>query len=802
MKNKLFLLVTGILLLSALVFAWGMLRKKPETGINRYEWMQMLTEGFGLTEYSGESPYFQDVAPDSPYFPNIQAACEWTILEDAGPFRGEQPVTGEFAALTAMKAIGKYKVQIYLGLPDVPGDTAYLKLAAEKGVIENSQLKKRMTQAECRAVLERAKQLLTDSLWRDDYAEIRYRDHVTELQPQDILSADRHFTALFLTEEKKSRLREGDILIIPDPDTGLKEARKITQIGANGLLELDVPDDPRFVESLVVSDIAVVSAANLFPPGERTALLPASPLPVPRTAVPNAQTVSVWNKKGTVSHAGVSISVKTDSGKMTVLFKDRETGAGVCLYEEAAEGSTEADITVQLTQITARVQILYDGKNFRNAASGLQYVDAQIETDISCSGTLKMNAEKEIPLGKAVSIPIGGGIAEIQVQFCLVLAADGSVSIDAKVPFRFGAEYVQGSGLRRIPSDAADCTVRLTADCTGAVRLRTAPGLHLRLLFADSPQLLGLSADISAAAHAQAIARANSKVESCADVSIAAPTFSLAVSLHESLQHLLDAGHRPIPTKWDILTEENAPFHASLHHERYADGTSAFVEECTYRGTAAEDLMTADTCSVQFTSNLVKEGEYDTITAKKILYDSIPADTAGRMKEGDTYDFYDTKYIFEGIVSEEALFTYRLEDGSGGSSSSGIPYYYKFRDAAGTEYICPAPPTEPMPTGPLHEPVYVISVYEPVQVTETDRTRSVRPPRTYGAVTLTEEEYSFQVLPSAVEMAEIQCGNAAEVLARGVYAEISVNASGQIVSVTPNASLALIYDPECYRLHP
>lgn len=133
MKKKKILMIAGVAVLIAVVTVSVFMGQRDNTtGITKYQWIQMLAEQFGMSEPASQTSYFEDVGSNSPYYSYVQSAYEWGVLEDSSLFEGEKAADGEFVALTAMKAIGEYKVQIYLGLSDVPSDKEYLDLALEK----------------------------------------------------------------------------------------------------------------------------------------------------------------------------------------------------------------------------------------------------------------------------------------------------------------------------------------------------------------------------------------------------------------------------------------------------------------------------------------------------------------------------------------------------------------------------------------------------------------------------------------------------------------------------------------------
>ena len=53
-----------------------------------------------------------------------------------------------------MRAIGKYKVQMYLDMDEEPEEDDYLELALESNLIEKNQLNEKFSKKQCREVLD------------------------------------------------------------------------------------------------------------------------------------------------------------------------------------------------------------------------------------------------------------------------------------------------------------------------------------------------------------------------------------------------------------------------------------------------------------------------------------------------------------------------------------------------------------------------------------------------------------------------------------------------------------------------
>ena len=184
-----------------------------ETSITRYEWVKMLCEQVGISEYKGEVSYFGDIEEDNSYFPYVQAAAEWGIIDKDEQFNGKEAANGEFIAITTMKAIGEYKIQIHEELSEELTDERYIEMATENRLITETELEKTLSKTECEAVLEQFRDLYFGTYLKDDYTKVVYKEGVIEI-PIDVsfeYFAER--SEIIIQDEKYLALSKGTILI-------------------------------------------------------------------------------------------------------------------------------------------------------------------------------------------------------------------------------------------------------------------------------------------------------------------------------------------------------------------------------------------------------------------------------------------------------------------------------------------------------------------------------------------------------------------------------------------------------------
>ncbi|MCR5221619.1 MAG: hypothetical protein K6D90_02005 [Lachnospiraceae bacterium] len=117
--------------------------------VSRYEWIETLCDITDITEYETDDSFFNDVDKKNPHFPIVQAAVEGKILSAGGKLKGDKPATGEFVAVTALRAIDAFKRNHSQNIPYGMTDEEYLDLAIEQGIIDRSEAGKSLSEERC-----------------------------------------------------------------------------------------------------------------------------------------------------------------------------------------------------------------------------------------------------------------------------------------------------------------------------------------------------------------------------------------------------------------------------------------------------------------------------------------------------------------------------------------------------------------------------------------------------------------------------------------------------------------------------
>lgn len=580
-RKRTVLITCGLVLILAagllgFLLAKGARKSDGDGRVPRFEWIKMLDEQFGIGEYRENIPYFQDVDRQNGYFAYVQSAVEWEVLEKEEKFNGDSPVTGEFAVVTAMRAMGKYRLQIYLESDKEPDTSDYLRLAYEYELITEERLDAELDEAECSAILETVQNLNTQILWKDDYVKAVTKENVLEMESGNIFGYDAETGQIQTDPSAMEKVEAGDIIVFDTGYAGLKTAGKVEALDSSGIVTVSRPSVDEVFDVLVLSDVVSLSEDDFtlfyelhgrtLDAGQGRSSLSADNgwqeagfFPanhIGYAAVPAASfSAGLQNK-------GVAFSVTSENNLVKIRVTDNNTGASLeQSFAAGLEEDTAIECSFEVTDIDVGAQVLYEW-------GSLKYADVQLYVCLGEKINVSVVSEEvKIPLG-TLTIPLAGGIASVQLQLNLVLSVEGDILIAAEIPAGAHFAYEAEKGLRSIPMNLSytEPQIELSAEIEAAV----CPKAVLTVLLLWDAAEMDLKAGVSAGAE-----MALHSTQTCTDLSVACPVISLGVTVDPILIP-------PLSKEWELLSKEDAPFRWSRHYEVYQDGRAGFVEVCTY----------------------------------------------------------------------------------------------------------------------------------------------------------------------------------------------------------------------------
>ncbi len=514
-----------------------------ENTVTCREWIEMLTEQMGIQEYTAET--------------------------DTN-FDGEDFATGQFIAVTAMKAVGESKFRISLGTKDAITDDTYVEFALEYGIVEEERLKKGFTREECEQVLETLKRLYFTEFWKDNYSDVVYHDDVIELSPKSVLRSDINGTEIAVTDDVIRSCKTGDIIVFTQENTNLKLARKIIDIDSAGTLTLDTVELNEVVESLTVSDIVEVTFDDIMRYYGLDKKTGASNDLLHRQTDSSFMDASLFS--GSVNSEGYKLTVTTqgEDEKRGIVVQITENATGITYTIPISDKVSRNDdyaAEINIDKICVGGQVDY------SFLGGLKYAEAAVDAHATFKSEIKAEKEKPILLFET-PVPLGNGILGAKIKLYLVLSVNGNITFEAELPIEASVSYEQNRGLRKFDHRIAveDPTIEVNCDAGAGIRVEPV------LMVLGCPNVMDVEIEIGVSAAAKVNTRPNSQI--CSDLSVSFPVMTVSVCGDDEIDTII--GALGISGEWEIITSEDAPKKLGLHYEIIPGKGMQFVKECTY----------------------------------------------------------------------------------------------------------------------------------------------------------------------------------------------------------------------------
>ena len=222
--QKIFKIIVWILIVLGIAFAiYSKINSIMNPAITQAEWKKMLAENFGderLLELDENAEY----------------------------------VTGEYAALTCMRALGDDRVS-YLLDEGNNTDEALVDLAVELEVVSRGDLKNELTEEEADDILLKALGVYFEPEYYPEYCDIETVEDVVDADNWDIEAFDEEKQQMLVKTEEQPQV--GDVITYTD-EFGIMKARTVSGVSVNedGLYSVDldeVEDITQVIEKLSFS---------------------------------------------------------------------------------------------------------------------------------------------------------------------------------------------------------------------------------------------------------------------------------------------------------------------------------------------------------------------------------------------------------------------------------------------------------------------------------------------------------------------------------------------------------------------
>lgn len=594
-----------------------------EVDLTRYEWIRMLVEygGYDLETVSGTEAFFKDVSKDDPYYPYVQIAHMWNLVEDTESFNGEAGADEWFVAQTAMKSLGDTRLQSLMN-KEINFNEDELFRQATIHNIARDRREKLVTTASCESRLEALTELTFSEEANQEYQNIKLNTNVVEFSDSvdvEVISEDKQI----VWSDEDVSVTPGTIVAYQDKD-GFYSAGKVSNVITDGsdktgfvvestevdeifdtyiareTIDVDIDMVREYFEENSVEDYATNeevgpsstevdqfnnnNLANLL--FKNTSDLEVSDLLKRDDSSRMLATAS--------NNVGYEITVKIDSGnianKVTVSVRDLATNQKYSYIMDPkkftlddslieTETNKKKSVTLAITLKDPKLDVA--ASIMRSGLKLEPYFTVNASSDISLGAKGNLKGEIEIPV-------IGENIQPFEFASCklgvfVTGSLSGEIDADISIPYRMSLDLSE-SGLKTFVDANASSTLKGVLE--GEFGLK--PEIEARLL--NETEGIKLNANQFVGFGGEADYVQHSHTCECTNAELFAPIAHGSVSADLGLFTKLHAEHN----LW-VVKPSAASFSRSVHYESYYDGSfEGFVDKCTFENYGTYSGMVYD----------------------------------------------------------------------------------------------------------------------------------------------------------------------------------------------------------------
>ena len=447
-------------------------------GLSRAEYIGLLSNSFGYNSFESETAVFSDVAASDTYYPQIQAAAEWQIIDTADKFEPGKGATLAFALESAVRAVGTDDIEASGATVDSSNlADFYVKNIAQ---IDLSNPDSSIDSATAQQIIDLAKEY-SHNLVLPQVVEINLVDGVKSAESGVVLNADGT-TGLLPPGNEYS---VGDIIYIEATDTSLARAVKVASINADNTftyseatveetyesLNIHGTFQGGIVEAVSASDGTVVGLAQDIYDEMKSYDMASKGRYVP-VQIKNSSKVDASGDHMVFTAQFDVQQSATITNRNKLNYSNLPDGVSHPDFDNEGKVKAAANGNLVVGIKNIRADVDYETEPFhvlkpKKMKLSLHY-DTEISTDIHGS------VSASIPLGEAY-IQIAGPV-NIRVMLTAHLGADGNVTISYTTQNVMAVGWQKGSGLQNNFDSKADAhcdmDATLTAEATVLIDLR------------------------------------------------------------------------------------------------------------------------------------------------------------------------------------------------------------------------------------------------------------------------------------------------------------------------------------------
>ncbi len=542
----------------------------------------------------------------------------------------DEYVTGKYAALTIMKAMGNSNIKFMTGESDLDDDQL-VDLAVEKEIVSEGQLKDSLTESEAQDIIANAMDFYFDMDNYPEYFEVDYVCDVVDTDNWTISNFDEENNILYVSSLNDVPT-EGQVILARN-EFGIAKPRyvkecKETEDGQYEIILEQMSDPSKLFNNISFSGKADFSYMLNASEGsgadtedtvdvEKEDSKNSSIFDLFEPMIVNAANNKTYVTTADIETGGTITAEAESSGSYSYSYNsylkiendEKASKYSITLDDNGNIKSTPVsnDITLQAeheaNKITEDDKFIVEGSASDSftykvklidlqlaasyCASGSKhdkFLDVRVTSDIELDWSIKGKFEGKIPIAE-VEVPLScGGVVSVNLRLYLVIDASGEVTLtyemhDVTLGVRVAEDGFSAPHSRNKEADSLDVTAKVSVGVgfCGEVAITIGDWSDFFEYDIIDP---GVEVKFEASAETLKNNEGFEDYPQCVQISMAAPTVTFMASVGEDslLYALLDLFNLTAKTSYEFITSNNAPFKKEYHIETELEGTTNTIE--------------------------------------------------------------------------------------------------------------------------------------------------------------------------------------------------------------------------------
>lgn len=631
-----FLLITAFLLQGCANAAGD---GKNSGSLTKDEWIGLLGDKFGYTDYESSEEFYEDVKSDNAYFKEIQACAEWEILPEKGKLEPDEKIDWRYAIETSVRAIGIDKLNQSDTDLNVTEENLVDFFVTEIAQIPDSALDDKLSGKNAEQILEYAYDYAVN-LQLTERFEYSYNEGVSEADATAITLTGDGMTAKI---NDGTSYQEGDIIYVKPSENEPAYAIKVNSVNGD-MINYTLAGMEDVYEELQIAGTFDAQIISVTPAEGITIEEPAVSEEPEEEPAGNAdgKTGSKGNilsnyAIGCIGYSDGRIDTGTELAKVQVKGDDYKASAGRDGIRMSVNPKPGVTLSIDITDIKVTTDIDY------GFVKGLKKADVQVSfTDkVQAKYSRSEHEAEQLNLG---TIKLAMGPTPITVDFYILLnfGVDGEISLTYQSAVVGRVNYAKGKGLSKtvdVRNPSFDIHAEVTVTVEPAIKVElSCLGVAITNIKVISGVIGAATMDIDLLGDEPI----------CIDLKLWVP-LRWAVNedwcLIAASGDLVKANLRISNVVWG---EENSPIQEHFHWE-----DNVLVEECT-RGKEKVETVVEEEAGEYF--------EYKYFDFKEIVFGMIKVSSATiHLQQGESvkigvlsvpgdFDVSDLQYMVDNIT--------------------------------------------------------------------------------------------------------------------------------------------------------